>query len=384
MPVAIRVASHVQHGFFVLGLLASAMIASLWIPDSGRAMQEGGSDAAEVRIVHGIVDAGPLDVYVDGSLALIGIVFSDTSGDLILAGGDHDFAVVPTGALPDEAIASGTITLQDNTRSYAALFGTLDAASVGLFPVDERPLDQGGARFRFISGVPDAGEIVPVFAGGDALSEPLAFGDASQYATIDAGTYDLDVLEAATGITLLALPQTPLPEGTTTDVMVVGQAGDATLFALVQPIQVEVARALGRSAQIVAGDCAALDDPVADLGVVQTGQGEPVGTAGNDPVAQGFGVAGIPFATLIATPHAVTVSEDSETGGEIVACGEIGGNLTDTGALVIGLLAAASGAPGGVAVLAPALEDPSATGVSIFVTAGLPVGASATPTAAIE
>ena len=50
--------------------------------------------------MHGITDAGPLDVYVDGSLALIGILFADISGDVVLAGGEHAFAVVPTGGHP--------------------------------------------------------------------------------------------------------------------------------------------------------------------------------------------------------------------------------------------------------------------------------------------
>ena len=187
------------------------------------------------------------------SLALL---FGDTSGDVVLRGGEHAFAVVPTGAPPETAIAAGTIALGNDTLAYAALLGTLDSASVGLFEVDDRPLDQGRARFRIISGVPDAGEITPMFAGGDALSEPLGFGDASQYASIDAGTYDLDFLEAASGVSLLALPQTPFAEGTTTDVILVGQVSDGTMTALVQPIQVELARAVGRSAQIFTGSCA--------------------------------------------------------------------------------------------------------------------------------
>ena len=385
MPSGMRVAGQVPYAFLVNAALIGALVGALWLPNSGRAMQEPGDEAAQVRIVHGIANASPLDVYVDGALALIGVVFGDTSGDLVFAAGQHEFTVVPTGATPTDAIASGTITLQSNSRSYAVLLGTVDAASVGIFAIDDRPLDQGRARFRVISGVPDAGEIVPVLTGGDALSEPLGFGDASEYAGIDAGAYDLDILEAASGVSLLALPQTPLDEGTTIDLILVGQVSDASLLALVQPIQVEIARVMGRSAQIITGDCDAPGDAVADLGVVQQGQGNPVGAAGTDPVAQGFGVAGIPFAALLASPHAVTVAEDRELGGDVVACGEIGGNLTDTGALVMPLHTADSASPGGIAVLAPALEDPDTTGVSIFLTAGVvPTSTLATPVAAIE
>jgi hypothetical protein len=148
---------------------------------------------------------------------------------------------------------------------------------------------------------------------------------------------------------------------------------------------VEVTRPRGSTAQIVAGDCEARQSVVADLGVVQTGQGDPVGAAGGVPVVQGFGVAVIPFAALLATPHAITVTEDGAEGGDAVACGEIGGNLTDTGALVVALQTVGADVPGGVAVLAPALEDPNATGVSIFLmVGGTTANTQATPVAAIE
>ena len=385
MSGGMRVAGRAQNWFLVLVLLLSVLAGTTWLPSVGRAMQEPEGGTTEIRIVHGIADAGPLDVYMDGSLALIGISFTDTSGGLEFSSGEHDLAVAPTGTTRDDAIAAGTITLENDTRSYAALLGTVEAASVGIFPIDDRTLDQGRARFRVISGVPDTGGIVPVFAGGDALSEPLAFGDASQYATIDAGVYDLDILDAQSGVLLLSLPQTPFAEGTTADVILVGQIGDASLQAIVHPIQVEIARIIGRSAQIITGECGAREEAIASVGAVQTGPGDRVGAAGTVPVAQGFGVAGIPFSALLASPHAITVSEDGDSGGPIIACGEIGGTLTDNGAMVIALESPGSGTPSGVAVLAPALEDPNATGVSIFLIAdAAPEGETATPAAAID
>jgi hypothetical protein len=384
MRARIHATRHVQNRLFVLTVVSVMVVAALGIPGAGRAIQTTES-GARVRIAHGVANAGPLDIYVDGSLALIGIVFGNTSANVVLRGGEHAFAMVPTGASPDSAIADGTIALEGGTLSYVALFGTLDSASVGLFEVDDRPLDQGRARFRIISGVPDVGEIVPMFAGGDALSEPLGFGDASQYASIDAGTYDLDFLEAETGVSLLTLPQTPFAEGTTTDVILVGQVSDGTLTAIVQPIEVELARAVGRLAQIYTGSCSGLEAEAADLGIVQTGQGEAVGSAATDPVAQVFGIAGISFATLVASPHAVVISEDIDAAGNLVSCGNIGGTLTDTGALVIALQIEGAGAISGVAVLAPALEDPGVTGVSVFLIADEPVAsAAATPVPSVD
>ena len=48
------------------------------------------------------------------------------SGDVVLPGGEHAFAVVPTGETPEAAIAAGTIALSDGTVAYATLLGTVD------------------------------------------------------------------------------------------------------------------------------------------------------------------------------------------------------------------------------------------------------------------
>lgn len=365
-------------------MLVVLMSMAFSAPLTSRAIQDAGdANTPGIHVVHGIAGAGPLDVYLDGSLALIGIEFTETSSLLAIPAGDHQFAVVPTGSSPEEAIASGTLSLGDGTRYYATLLGTTDAPSVGLFAIDARPLAAGQARFRVINGAPDVGEIVPVFTGGDALSEPLAFGDASQYAAIDAGAYDLDVLDAVSGAALLSLPQTPFESAVATDILVVGQLADGSLQTLIEPRAVETERPTGRTARIVAGTCADIGDLVAELGVVQPGQGDVVGVVDTTPVAQGFGLAAAPFSSLISAPHAITVNEDEEAGGAAIACGGIGGRLTDTGALVVTLDDPGSGATSGVAVLAPGLEDPETTGVSVFLAIGGTGDAAATPAAAV-
>ncbi len=365
------------------GALIFAVTASLVVPASGLARwQATGGAETRVRIVHGLAGAGPLDIYVDGSLALIGIVFGEASGALQLGGGAHDFAVVPTGMATDAALIVGPIALEEGSAAYVALLGTVESVSVGLFTIDDRPLEQGRTRFRVISGVPDAAGIVPVFTGGEALTEPLGFGDASEYASLDAGTYDLDLLDAASGALLLSLPGTAFAEGTATDVILIGQIGDGTLTALVEAVPVEVTRPTGRVARIVAGSCNDLGEPVADLGLVRAGQGAAVGVTNTPSVAQGYGQAAVSFAALTATPHSVVVMDDDEAGASLVACGAIGGQLTDTGALVIALQGAEA-AVNGVAVLAPGIEDPETTGISVFLAGGSPASAApATPVSA--
>ncbi len=361
-----RVTVAFHTGIRVLSI--SALLAgAAWNAEIGLAMQESG-DGSAIRIVHGVANAGPLDVYVDGGIALIGIVLGESSGRLVVGAGDHEFAVVPTGSAPEASIADGQIYLEVGTVSYAALLGTAEEASVGLYAIDDRPIDAGAARFRIVSGVSDTGEIVPAFAGGDALSEPLGFGDVSQYAAIDAGAYDLDVLDAISGEVLLSLPQTSFAEGAATDIFLYGLLSDGTVQALVIPTTLETAAIEGRVARILSGQCSTPGPLAAELGAMQEGQGPVVGIPDTPVVVQGFGLAPVSFDALAATPHAVAVFESEDEDGLTVACGEIGGPLTDTGALVIALEPGVAGGPGGVAVLAPSLENPDATGVSIFLT----------------
>ena len=370
-----------RYGALSALLSFAAILSPLLTFDQSAARQDSeNSDSARVRIVHGIVDAGPLDIYIDGAIALIGIQFRETSGDLNLSRSSHEFAVVPTGETPGNAIAAGTVSLQDRALSYAALIGTSAEASVGLFSIDDRPVDEGRARFRVISGIVDADGVVPSFAGGDAISEPLAFGDASEYAAVDAGTYDFDILDAASGSSLLDVSQVQLTEGSISDVFLVGSLTDGSQQAVVVSVAGAIARIPGSRAQVVAGTCDAPETELADLGLVRAGQGAAVGSSGVSTVAQGYAVAGLPFSTLVDTPHAIAITAEEANSQRFAACGNIGGRLTDTGALVMSLQAAGSEAPVGIAVLAPTIENPDTTGISIFLVTGLPaVQSAATP-----
>ncbi|MFT4039034.1 MAG: DUF4397 domain-containing protein [Thermomicrobiales bacterium] len=337
------------------------------------------ADETLVQVVQGLGGVGPVDVYIDGGLALIGLDAGQTSGQLRLASGEHQFAVVATGASPDTALVSGPITLRAGRSVYATLVGTADAPSVGLFVVDDRPLDPGRSRFRIVNGSLDT-SLVPVFAGGDALTEPLQFGDASEYSQIDAGVYDLDFLDETSGTVLLSLPGAEFAEGTVNDILITGQAADATLATIVETTPVEITLPTGRNGQLAEGACNDLGDAVADLGLILPGPGETVGVSGGVLTAQAYASANVPFATLTDTAHAVVIRNED---GGIDACGAIGGALTDTGSLVVAL--EGDGAVHGVAVLAPGLDAPDSTGVSLFLAdlaapANLPAAPAATPT----
>lgn len=362
-----------------LRVMLTALVASgsLLLAGSAPARAQDGAQT-RVRVVHGLEGVGPVDIYFDGKLALIGLGPGNTSGELRMASGDHQLAVVASGVTPDQALVAGGVTLRAGRELYATLVGTADAASVGLFLVDDRPLEAGRARFRVINGSLDS-RLVPAFSGGSALTEALGFGDASEYAQIDAGVYDLDFLDDASRTALVSLAGVEFDEGTANDILVIGQTANGTLATIVESRPVEVTRPTGRAGQIVAGTCAEPGDVVADLGLILPGQGAAVGIATAEPTSQAFASAAVPFETLSSSPHSVIVRSEA---GDLVACGEVGGTLTDTGSLVIAL--EGSSAAHGIAVLAPGLVAPDTTGVSIFMVdfaAESSLPAAATPVA---
>lgn len=132
------------------------------------------------------------------------------------------------------------------------------------------------------------------------------------------------------------------------------------------------------AASIVSGTCDSEGAEVAALNPATVPNGEPVGAAKALPGANSFSTVPLGFDALLAEEHAVSVTG---TDGETVTCGEIGGRVTASGSLIVGLHQQTSSGLGGVVVLSP--DAAGQTSVSLFVVGtplGSGVGESATAT----
>ncbi len=170
-------------------------------------------------------------------------------------------------------------------NSYATLVGTAGCCKRGLFLVDDRPLDAGRTRFRVINGSLDS-SLVPAFAGGSALTEPLGFGDAPEYSQIDAGVYDLDFLDEASRTALVSLAGVEFAEGTANDILISGPGRERYAGNHRRDLgQSRWTRPTGRGGQIVAGTCDEPGDLVADLGLILAWAGATVGVSTAEPTS---------------------------------------------------------------------------------------------------
>lgn len=329
---------------------------------------------ATVRIIHGVSDVGPIDLYIDGAIAVVGAAFPSVTDPLSLPAGEHRIVVTPSGAGPEAALVESTLPLDPGATDEIAVVGSAAALSGILFEIDRSPLPAGQARFRVVHVSPDAGPVDPALVGGDTLFPTVDYRRATEYADLPAGVYPLELRVSGTDVLTLAVPDLELAAGVVTDVYLVGQAADGTLQALVVTTTVEGTIAVvGQVASLRAGTCAEPGGEVAALAPVAEPAGAAVGTTAGGPVTTGFATAPVAFDALVAADHVVAVA--AADGSGLVACGAIGGRLTDDGSLVVALRDPAAGSAAGVAVLSPNALDPAATDVSVFLL-GVPPAAT--------
>src|SRR5688572_16442089 len=109
-----------------------------------------------VLVLHASPDAGPVDVYVDGELAITGATFG-TLGDFIpVNAGDRQLQIVPSGAAIEDAVIDTRVNLAEGIAYEVAAVGSLADISIQVFPVNTTPLSEGTARVRLIHASPDA------------------------------------------------------------------------------------------------------------------------------------------------------------------------------------------------------------------------------------
>ena len=356
--------------FVLVLLLALALAAGQRLTraqDATPAGEERG-DAA-VRVIHGSSDAGAFDVYVDGAVALSAVEFPSASDYLFLAAGDHQVQVVAAGATPDQAVIDATLTFEAGQAYAVAALGSVADLQAVVYEVDLGPLADGRARLRVVHGSPDVGPIDVAVTGGDLLFPTVAYPNETEYADLDAGSYDLEARSAGTEEAALALPGTVLEAGVVYDLFAVGQLADGTLQPLVVTSAPEVAQVGGRPAHVHSGGCGARGpaDIVAALTNLTEPEGERLGHADAATTESSFTNVPVALDRLLAADHVVDVHLSEEEIGTVVACGEIGGTPTENGTLVVGLREQNGSGLTGIAFLFPSVTDPATTDVSVSI-----------------
>jgi hypothetical protein len=125
-----------------------------------------------------------------------------------------------------------------------------------------------------------------------------------------------------------------------------------------------VAQQSGVASEIRQGTCEEPGEVVAPLVEATVPAGEPRGNAEAMPAATSFTTIPLSLAALVASDHALVVP--FPVGDELVACGELGGLLTEAGGLVVGIRPQGDVGISGIAFLSPS-ADGAQTNVSLFI-----------------
>lgn len=200
-----RIARIIRPALAGAALLVGSLGAGLVAPSVAQAQ---GTDA-RVRVAHFSSDAPPVDVYVDGKPKLRNVPFQAMSDYLTLAAGAHTFDVRAAGAA---ATAAPAVTV---TQDFAA-GKTYTVAAIGpLASIQGKAFEDnlgvpgaGKARIRVIHSTPSAPSVDVAVKGGAILFPKLAFGTASDYAEVPAGSYEIEVRDAGKTAALLTKPVT--------------------------------------------------------------------------------------------------------------------------------------------------------------------------------
>lgn len=343
-----------------IALVGFVAVVSPLSPQGGQAAE----DEAFIRIVHATSDIGPVDLFVDGKLAVIGAPFASVTDPLPIAGGDHQIVVVPSGASPDAALLNSVVTIPPGTTEEIAIIGGGGYVTAVMFPVDEEPLDADRARFRIIHASPDIGPIDPAIAGGDVIFPTVEYLYASEYAEVPAGLYPMELRYAGSITPAVVLPELTLQPGTVNDIYVIGQGMDGTLQTFQVQADVDVMDRTGRVAALRSGSCDNLGDRLADEWTVLDARGETFGTGGED-AASSLHVVYLPLDALISAPSVLTVRSTSGSGDNL--CVPVGGQFSDDGAMVLPLRDGGRGPLVGIAVLSVGVEDPESVDIAIHI-----------------
>ena len=192
------------------------------------------TNESPVRIGHCVPDAPDVDVRVDDEMGFEEIAFTDLTDYAVLPSGSHEVTISAHGETA--SVTETTLDLDDDTSYTVLAMGVLakDDIAVTAMVDDPGKVPDGMCHVRFAHASPDAPAVdVRVADGGPTLFEGIGFRESSEYAPVDAGTYDLEVCPAGTDDVALALPDTILEGGSAITAIAVGQVEDGSLSAVI-------------------------------------------------------------------------------------------------------------------------------------------------------
>lgn len=206
---------------------------------------EDDDELAQFRIVHASPDAPAVDVYIDGTPVLENVSFGDVTDYREIYPGVYDVSIRPADD-PDTVVFESKLPVKPGSYTIAAEGELSEEGAQAFVPVillDEATQpSEGDGLVRLAHLSPDAPTVdVTVAETGDVLFDNVSYSNATDYQSVPAGNYTLEV-RAATADgdgDVVTTANVTITEGTASTALAVGYldpaaaAGDEPFEVLV-------------------------------------------------------------------------------------------------------------------------------------------------------
>ena len=195
------------------------------------------SDEARVRVFHASPDAPNVDVAVDGGAVLENVPYTAASDFLPVTAGTRRILVTAAGT--NTAVIDASLDLAQNTDYMVVAAGKLAAIAPIVTTVDRSSPAQGSARVRVLHSAASAPAVdVYVTAPGADIEDAqpvlsnVPFRAISDYLTLPAGSYDVNVTVAGTKTVAIQALNLAISEELIATVAALDNAGGGSPFSL--------------------------------------------------------------------------------------------------------------------------------------------------------
>ena len=207
--------------------------------------------AAQVNVAHFApfaedIEDTAVDIAVNGTVALEGVKFKDSTGYLEFEAGDYTIDIYLAGlADTSDPVITGDFTLQDGMTYTVFASGnavTQDLELVALVDDVDAP-DAGNLNIRIVHAAPFAADLAATevsirTAGGDVVNGLVGvpYGVDSGFFQVPAGTYDLKVASNDGSVNYIDPLPADLPAGADVTVFAVGDGANQPLGIIAFPV----------------------------------------------------------------------------------------------------------------------------------------------------
>lgn len=194
---------------------------------------ETNSEGAQVRILHASPDAPAVDVYINSDKIISGMKFKELSEYLPIDEGSYDIKIFAAGNKPKKSdpVLEENLTFTAGEASTLAVSGMVKDLELNVFS-DDLSTNEDEAKLRVLHLSPDAPK-VDVYSLDTPVVTGLGFPKVTDYQTLPAGEYSLDIRPAGQDKAIFNVPNVELKKGENYTAIAVGLLKGEPAFDLI-------------------------------------------------------------------------------------------------------------------------------------------------------